>query len=128
MTTIKVLLTTKDADGAHNFATDLGYGYATIRVTMQAAETDPRQQWYGLSDDDATSFEHAVRFARETGEWQVAQTAPKYGMPTQEAAATWEAWLKRQPPADLRETLDDPETHPDTVAFLREWLGPAEEQ
>jgi hypothetical protein len=129
MIAMKVLLKTKDAGEAHNFATDLGYGYATIRVTMAAAETDPRQQWYGLSDDDnVAEFEHAVRFARETGEWQIAQTAPKYGMPTQEAAATWEAWLERQPAADLRDALADPETHPDTAAFIRGWLGAAEEQ
>lgn len=119
---MKVVLQSTDADKAHNYLTDLGYGYSEIRDIMAVAQTDPRQQWYGFPEDTA-EFEHGVRFDREAGEWQVAQAAPGYGMPTHAAAATWEAWLKRQPARDLRDALADPETHPDTIAFIRQWLG-----
>lgn len=71
MTVVKVVLRTGNADEAHNYLTDLLYGYSEIRGVMAVAETDPRQQWYGLPEDTG-EFEYAVRFDRKTLRWEVA--------------------------------------------------------
>ncbi len=70
--TQRVMVQSKDADEAHNYLTDLGYGYSDIRAVMQVAETDPNEQWFGLSSD-AGEFEHAVRFVRKSLTWEVAE-------------------------------------------------------
>lgn len=68
---MKVLLRSTSAEDAHNYLTDLGYGYSDIRGVMRVAETDPKEHWFGLPVD-AGEFEHAVRFIRKSLTWEVA--------------------------------------------------------
>jgi hypothetical protein len=54
---------------------------------------------------------------REDGKMQ------KYGMPSDEAVKTFEAWFRHQPTRDLRGMLADPEMPADQAEFVRQVIG-----
>lgn len=46
----------------------------------------------------------------------------KYGMPNNDQASLYEAWLRHQPTRDLREMLADPEMPADETAFINDLI------